>query len=235
MQRKLKVTLCILAIATEQAMACMQVPTELTMQGTKLMDKPITVDGNNVELANGDGSVRFAYNRISRKWCFQRMNAQGSEDDSGCVTETTAAGGAPMLQVKGQLKRSLPLRDDQGNTYAELTFRADRMTATLLDSQGNLGAQRVSFTDQTDGGRESVRVTSRLCDAGSQCEGASFTSAKNRYMRGPDSRTQSRSYGPLNLANTRSDFQGRECEAPYAVMRRGRDFRLAGSNTNGTN
>jgi hypothetical protein len=199
------------------------------------MERPITVDGNSVELANAQGSVRFAYNRISRKWCFQRMNAQGSEDDSGCVTETTGVGGAPMLQVKGRLKRSVPLRDAEGNTYAELTFRGERMTAMLLDSAGNLGAQRVVFTDQTDGGRESVRVTSRLCDAGMYCEGASFTSTRNRYMRGPDSRAPASSYGPLNLSNTRADFQGRECQPPYAVLRRGQDFRLADRLSNGAN
>ncbi len=224
-----------LAAATDQASACLQLPTEITIAGSVLEEKPVEIDGNEIHFFSGQGSVRISYRRISRKWCFERLNIRGGTEDSGCISETYGAGGEPMYLVKGQLKRSIPLRDADGNTYAELSFRGDRMVANLLSPDGKLGAQRLTFTDQSEGGRESVRVTSRLCEIGAQCEGASFTSARNAHMRERDLRDEARSYGPLNLSNSRADYYARSCHAPYAVLRRGQDFQLATrrSNTDG--
>jgi hypothetical protein len=211
----------LLALGSPQARACVNVPTNLVVNGTAFATHPVVVNGNSITFQAGQGTLELSYQGISRKWCFERRSLSGAGEDSGCITETRAGGGEAMLMVKNQLKRSLPLRDASGEIYAELFINKGMLSARLLNENGDIGDQSLNFQDQSEAAHQSVKVTSRLCGAGLKCEGASFTSTRNALMRSPDSRAQARAYGPLDLANTKADYHARACRPPYAVQRRG--------------
>lgn len=218
-----------LLLSSVPANACQQLATDIIVSGTAFASHPVSVDGNVISFLTGQGSLEFSYQRLSRKWCFERRNPTGTSEDSGCITETLANGGEAMLLVKGQLKRSLPLRDSQGNTYAEISIKGDRLTAQLLNAEGALGDQSLTVKDLTDGPNQSLKMATKLCSgAPARCEGASFTTARNGLIRSLDSRSTAKNHGPVDLANTRADFHSRSCIAPYAVLRQRPDFRIAG-------